>query len=133
METVGDRLKKLRLARKLSQEQVAKAVGVKQGSYTQLERGVSKTPRSANLAKYARLYEVNPEWLMTGKGSQQPVEALGVEETDLVTIYRSLSPEGRQYVLARAKSVQRDEQDVTGQHRRFEDTAPGKSRSKPKH
>lgn len=123
METVGDRLKKLRLARKLSQEQVAKMVGVKQGSYTQLETGKTKTPRASNLTKYARLYEVDPEWLMTGKGIQQPIEALEPNEADLLLIFRDISPEGQAYIVGRAKSIYLDEM---GKHpsRRRDDNRP---------
>lgn len=128
METVGDRLKKLRLARKLSQEQVAQAIGVKQGSYTQLENGLSKTPRSTNLEKYARFYDVSTEYLMTGKGPEQPVGALLGNEAELVLIYRDLTPEGRGYVLGRAKAIHADEIRDRPFLRR-EDDAP----TKPKH
>lgn len=109
MDTFGDRLRNLRTARKLTQDQLAKALGIKQGSLTQLETGKSKGPSSKTLTKLARIFEVDPEWLMTGKGAQHPVSALGESEAELVLIYRSLSPEGREYVLGRARTLHRDE------------------------
>ncbi len=109
VNTFGDRLKKLRTGRKLSQEQLAKAIGIKQGSLTQLETGKSKGPASQTLTKLARLFEVDPEWLMTGRGHQHPISALSETESELILLYRSLSGEGRDYVLGRARSVHRDE------------------------
>lgn len=108
-ETVGDRIKRLRLGRNLTQIQLAKAIGIKQGSLTQLERGKSKAPASKTLTKLARLFEVDPEWLMTGKGMQHPINALGDDEAELVLLFRSLSPESREYVLGRARNVHQDE------------------------
>jgi transcriptional regulator with XRE-family HTH domain len=131
METIGDRLKKLRLARKLTQTQVAKAVGVRQGSYTQLERGLSKTPRSSNLAKYARLYDVDPEWLMTGKGPQHAVSILTDQESELILLFRSLSSESRLYVLGRARSVHQDEHSNSHPKRRASDHAPPEQPDSP--
>ena len=107
--TVGERIRDLRLARKLTQQQLAKAIGIKQGSLTQLETGKSKAPASITLTKLARLFEVDPEWLMTGKGPQHPVSSLGDEESELVLLFRSLSTEGRAYVLGRARTVHQDE------------------------
>lgn len=124
METIGDRLRKLREARQLTQDQVAEKIGVRQGSYTQLETGKTKTPRSSNLAKYARLYGVDPEWLMTGKGSQHPISTLSDDESDLVVVYRSLSPEGRGYVLGRARAIHKDEHGRDDPHRREDPPSP---------
>jgi transcriptional regulator with XRE-family HTH domain len=107
--TVGQRIRDLRVARKLTQEQLAKAIGIKQGSLTQLETGKSKAPASKTLTKLARLFEVDPEWLMTGRGPQHPVSSLGDEESELVLLYRSLSTEGRAYVLGRARTLHQDE------------------------
>jgi transcriptional regulator with XRE-family HTH domain len=108
-KTVGQRIRELREARKLTQQQLAKSLGIKQGSLTQLETGKSKAPASTTLTKLARVFEVDPEWLMTGRGNQQPISSLGEDESELVLLFRSLSQEGRQYVLGRARSVHRDE------------------------
>lgn len=124
MKTVGQRIRDLRVARKLTQPQLAKALGITQGSITDLETGKSKAPASQTLTKLARLFEVDPEWLMTGKGAQHPVASLSDAESELLLIYRALSSEGQEYVLKRAKSVHRDEYDRTGKHRRLSDDPP---------
>lgn len=117
-KTVGERIRKLRLARKLSQEQLAKAVGIKQGSLTQLETGKSKSPKSSTLTKLARLFEIDPEWLMTGKGTQQPVASLEPEEAELITFFRDLSPEGQAYIFGRTKSLHTEERTRNPKHSR---------------
>jgi transcriptional regulator with XRE-family HTH domain len=126
MDDVGKRIRRLRTERKLSQEQLAQAIGIKQGSLTQLETGKSKAPSSQTLTKLARLFEVDPEWLMTGKGTQQSVSSLSEGEAELVLLYRSLSSEGRDYVLGRARSVHRDEHEAKPeQQRRRASDSPG--------
>lgn len=126
MDTFGERLRKLRVGRKFSQESLAKLIGIKQGSLTQLETGKSKGPSSKTLTKLARIFEVDPEWLMTGKGAQHSVSALGESEAELILLYRSLSPEGREYVLGRARNVHRDE------YERKADTPARRSTDLPK-
>jgi transcriptional regulator with XRE-family HTH domain len=123
MEKVGERIRRLRLARKLTQARVAKSIGITQGSFTQLETGISKSPASVTLTKLARFFEVDSEWLMTGRGAQQPVAALSDEESELVLLFRQLSVEGRGYILGRTKAIQHDEQ-ATRPQRRREDQAP---------
>jgi transcriptional regulator with XRE-family HTH domain len=120
MEKVGDRIRRLRAARKLTQGQVAKAIGITQGSFTQLETGKSKSPASSTLTKLARYFEVDPEWLMTGKGAQNQISTLADDESELLLLYRALSSESRQYVLGRARSVHKDEH-ALHPHRRKED------------
>lgn len=130
MKTIGQRIRDLRVGRKLTQEQLAKAIGITQASMTDLETGKSKSPASQTLTKLARVLEVDPEWLMTGKGAQQPIASLSETEAELLLVYRALSAEGREYVLKRARSVHRDEYDRTGKHRRFGDDAPPASPGK---
>jgi transcriptional regulator with XRE-family HTH domain len=127
-KTVGERIRKLRLARKLTQEQLAKVLGIKQGSVTQLETGKSKSPKSSTLTKAARYFEVDPEWLMTGKGPQQPVASLDPVEAELIAFYRDLSPEGQAYVFGSAKSVHQTERTRDPQRRR-EDRPPNTPKS----
>lgn len=123
-KTVGGRLRKLRLARKLTQQQLAKILGIKQGSLTQLETGKSKGPAASTLTRAARFFEVDPEWLMTGKGSEEPVASLEPDESELILIYRSLSPAGRAYLAARAKALHQDERSTAAPSRRRDDPKP---------
>jgi transcriptional regulator with XRE-family HTH domain len=109
MESVGKRIRRLREDRKLSQEQLAKRIGIKQGSLTQIETGITKAPAASTLVAMARVFEVDPAWLMTGKGTQHPVATLTEPEAELLLLFRALTNEGRAYILARINSLHREE------------------------
>ncbi|MBJ9624576.1 XRE family transcriptional regulator [Burkholderia multivorans] len=69
METLGSRVKAARLDAKLSQEALARQVGVSQGLIGQIESG--KNQGSKHLAALARALGVSPDWLETGKGPRE--------------------------------------------------------------
>lgn len=62
-----DRLKSARKHARMTQIELAKAVGTSQGSISDLEAGRNKT--STNTVKMAQILGVNPDWLATGQGS----------------------------------------------------------------
>lgn len=64
MSTRSERLKEARLKAGLSQKQVAEAVGMKQPSYSYLEKNDNAS--SSLLPEIARLLSVDPVWLRTG-------------------------------------------------------------------
>lgn len=66
METIAERLKHARDAKGWSQEQLAKAAGVSQGTIGNIESGLRKSPRE--LLALAACLEVPPEWLKWGTG-----------------------------------------------------------------
>lgn len=69
METLGSRVKAARLDAKLSQEALARQVGVSQGLIGQIESG--KNQGSKHLAALARALGVSADWLETGKGPRE--------------------------------------------------------------
>ncbi|MEV4116955.1 helix-turn-helix transcriptional regulator [Nonomuraea sp. NPDC049695] len=74
-ETVGDRTKRLRKARKLSQAQLAKAVGLSDSYISFIESG-SRTPSPAVLHRLAAFFDVNPTFLRYGDRVQQALNAV---------------------------------------------------------
>lgn len=72
--TFSDRLKASRKALGLSQDEVAKRAGIKQGSYSELERGKSKSSR--HLIELAQALQVDPHWLATGVPSSDLAEQI---------------------------------------------------------
>lgn len=61
-----DRLKQSRKEKRLTQTEVANAVGITQATYSELERGLVKS--SGKIVELANLFNVNPNWLATGEG-----------------------------------------------------------------
>lgn len=68
----GDRLKKLREAEGLTLEQAGKIAGTSKQSTSQIEKGVTKVPGGLFLYRWSKHYNVNLEWLITGKGDRSP-------------------------------------------------------------
>ena len=115
----------------MTQDEVAKAIGIAQTSVKDIEIGKTKSPSALTLIKLAKFFGVHAEWLLTGKGAKHPVETYTDEEAGLLLIYRALSPEGQAYILGRARGIYQDE------HGRRPDTeAPGtiiKPKDRPQH
>lgn len=72
-ETLGERVRRLREAEGLTQEQlVARIPGMTASALSQLENGVSKGVKPENLIGLARELEVSPEELVEGDGERIP-------------------------------------------------------------
>jgi transcriptional regulator with XRE-family HTH domain len=99
-ETIGDRIRKARLARGLTQTELGKRIGVSQGMVTYYEvRGVSPAPDL--LLKLARALSISVEELVGQKAPKTPSS----EAPQSVQLWRrlkkvqSLPPQDRKSVL----------------------------------
>lgn len=106
---VGGRIKWLRGSKKMSQQKLAAAVGVKQSTISDIENLRSNSPNAANLMKIAAALEANPSYITTGKGDPWEYELPPEEGTgELATIYSRLSPSKRAALLAAARALATD-------------------------
>lgn len=85
-----DRLKQARKHAGLSQDQLAKQVGIKQASVSEIERGISKT--SGYLVKMASACGVNPTWLSEGIGEMLGTRPTGSNLQSEITIFGEVDP-----------------------------------------
>lgn len=83
-ETVGERIRKVRKELKLTQQDVAKSIGVSPTSMVFWERDET-APKGSNLLSLSKKLKVEPQWLLTGSGEKNvPVsnaEILGNMQT----------------------------------------------------
>ena len=81
---IGQRIKQARLARKpkITQQQLAAAVGVSQSAVAQWESGNSRTLEGENLLRVARALGVTTEWLMYGASSPSTPEEVAAANDD---------------------------------------------------
>lgn len=66
METIGDRIKHLRIAKGYSQQQLAKLLGLTKGAVSQWEVGLTKNLKNAPLMDLCKIFGVSAEYLVNG-------------------------------------------------------------------
>ena len=103
--SAGQRIKMLREAAGLSVAELARRIGIRQPSLWQLEEGVSKNPRASTLLRLADALNASPEWLASGRGAPYRITVVAPNESELVSIFRSLSPPSQRALLAAAKAM----------------------------
>jgi transcriptional regulator with XRE-family HTH domain len=83
MDTIYERLRRIRNSLHLSQEYVAKTIGVTRTAIVEIEAGKRKISTD-ELAKFSELYQVSVEELMNGRANEMPVQmfARGFNELD---------------------------------------------------
>lgn len=62
--TTGDRIKKARMAKGMTQEELAEKLGVKFGVISKYETGRVKNLKRETIAALAEILDVKPSWLM---------------------------------------------------------------------
>jgi transcriptional regulator with XRE-family HTH domain len=78
METMGDRIRVLREARKLTQEQLGKLVGVSKSAVSQWEDGSTKNIKLVTFLALLEALRTDHEYLVYGAGRQASGRSKGV-------------------------------------------------------
>ena len=103
-KNIGARIKAVRLNAGLTQQAFSDSLGVSQGYLSDLEKEI-KTPSDTLLIALSNLYEINMDWLLSGKGelsspsARQSLdlafmkEVIEAVEVFLVQESKKLSPE----------------------------------------
>lgn len=77
METIGQRIKRLRTQAVLSQDELGEQAGVTKATISRLENNkLERTPNRATIRRLASALGVDPWWLLTGEDPGKP----GAEE-----------------------------------------------------
>jgi len=76
MESVGERLKRARELAGLSQEQLAKDIGITRSAIAQVELGISTSMNAENLARAAKRLGREAIWLATGEGEEFDLDSI---------------------------------------------------------
>jgi len=111
----GDRLRARRISVNLTQEKLGKIVGLKKATISSLELGASKKPSAENLLPLAKALNVDPHWLITGKGDIEPSkaeldvhqDALNEHEMDLLLNYRGLDKKHQKLAIELIKTLKK--------------------------
>lgn len=109
----GEFISGCREARKWSQRQAARAIGISPMRLAELERGISRTtghatrPAPELVARMAAAYELPTDYLRELAGYAREHPALADDEALLVERYRRLAPPHRQIVLELVAAIDR--------------------------
>lgn len=90
-----ERLKRLRKLLGLNQEEFAEKIGIRQSSYSSIEKG-RRSLADRYIKSICMAYDVNEQWLRTGEG---PIFSNTQLRNELVDIFCTLSEPSQKYAL----------------------------------
>lgn len=102
--TLGDRLRMERKAAGFTQKTLASAANVSQSTIAELETGESKRPRGDHLWELARVLQLSPRWLLTGKGEKKMVYAATQEQESILLMMKRMPLEAQEQLVAIART-----------------------------
>jgi len=102
--SVSVRMKTIRKTLGLSQRAFCKGIFLSHSFYAQIESGT----RKANERIYELIsnkYNINKDWLLTGKGEMFSGPTPNIELEQLIEIYKELDPLFREYIMLQIKQL----------------------------
>lgn len=107
MKGLGKRLRQARLKRGLTQTQAGEAVGISYGTLSGYERDY-RNPDHETLLKLSELYQVSVSWLLNADHiNVSNIEKKTQLEEELLTMFRSLSEEGKAWLIQSVELIKR--------------------------
>ena len=92
METIGERIKRLRKEKKLTQDQLGEILGVKKSAVAKWENGRTKNLKRDTIEAMAVYFGVRPSYILEGGDYTLMLDQ---QEIDLVTQFRSADEQQR--------------------------------------
>lgn len=93
--SMGDRLRQLRLERHLSQEEVARQVGITRSAYSHYEIN-NRHPVYETLIKLAAFFNVSLDYIIGGAGAQRSDHPVETQEHKILELFKSMNHDQRQ-------------------------------------
>lgn len=102
---LAKRIRGARIAAGLSQSGLARACKVTPSAINKLEKGDTKSLSAELLLSLSTALKVSASWLDTGRGSPAPALQVSIDETEILTTFRKLSPAHQEALLAMSKAL----------------------------
>lgn len=100
---MNERLKVIRQNLKLTQKEFAEGIGIKQSSYSLIEKG-QRPLADRYIKSICMAYDVNEKWLLTG---EEPIFANTQLKKELMDIFCQLSEPYQRYIIKVIKELKR--------------------------
>lgn len=97
--TCGNRIKELRLEKKLTQEEFAKAVGINRSAIAKYERGIVTNLKQDTIIKLAKFFNVSPAYFLGGE------RQVNTTKPELIRVIDMLTVEQQEALLTIAKAM----------------------------
>lgn len=110
MATLGQRLKELRLEKRLTQADIGKMLNVSNVSVSGYESG-TREPDSSSIAKLADFYEVSTDYLMGVTNNRQPQsKTIDLSDDDVIMSFegRPIPPEDMELIKRLLRGAKHD-------------------------
>ena len=96
---VGEYIKELRISKRLTQEDLGKIVGVQRAAVQKWESGMTQNLKRVTIQILADYFCVSPASFFSSKNIKNAFNDLDENEQSLITNYRTLSDQGKEYIL----------------------------------
>lgn len=103
MDSIASRVVALRQSKRLTQQQLAEAAGIKQPSLAYIENGRTKSLKGKTLSGLTKALDTTPDFLLYGSDPKDHENAM--EEAALMSIWRKLALADRSALLRTAKGL----------------------------
>jgi transcriptional regulator with XRE-family HTH domain len=110
--TLGQRLHRARDTARLTQEQLARRIGVTRSAISQWESGMVSNISAAHLLATAKVLRVSLDWLLSGEDGMEIAEDAAApylyaepSESDLLPLWRQLTTSQRTAMLAQIREL----------------------------
>ncbi len=108
---IGRRIKEARKSQKITLKELGRGVGISESTTKRYEDGQIKGVDINIVIKFAAALDVSPAWLMgyddtekkNGEAGTGGDGAANADEASVLSQYRRLSPEGKQYIHAQLR------------------------------
>ena len=109
---VRERIKNVRLALNISQRDFAKRIYISQTLLGDIELG-SRNANERTIQLISTEFNVNKDWLLTGKGEMFSAPPVDLQLENLVEIFNQLDKDLRDYLLDQSKGLLKIQREKT--------------------
>ena len=114
-DTIGDRIRKMRLLRCMTQQTLGHRSGLGQSAISALECGRTRWMRGGNLLIVAEILECSPAWLETGAGADIASIARSADDAAVLKLASALSAKNRHRWMGYAERLIEEQKAVNAQ------------------
>lgn len=97
--TCGNRIRELRLEKKMTQEEFADAIGINRSAIAKYERGIVTNLKQDTILKLAKFFDVSPAYFFGGE------RQLNTTKPELIKMIDSMTIEQQEALLTIAKAM----------------------------